>query len=36
LLSDGQTFLFARNPEIAETRIVINWLDEVRARMGRQ
>jgi Tol biopolymer transport system component len=36
LLSDGQTFLFARNPEIAETRIVINWLDEVRARMGRE
>lgn len=35
LLPDGETFLFIKNPRIVQTRIVINWLKDVRKRMAR-
>lgn len=35
LMPDGETFLFIKNPQIAQTRIVINWLEEVRERMAQ-
>jgi serine/threonine-protein kinase len=35
LMPDGETFLFNKEPRIAQTRIVINWLEEIRERMAR-
>jgi Tol biopolymer transport system component len=36
IMPDGETFLFIKNPRIAETRIVVNWIQEVRAIMAPQ
>jgi serine/threonine-protein kinase len=35
VLPDGETFLFMKNPRVVETRVVINWMDEVRERMAQ-
>jgi serine/threonine-protein kinase len=35
LMPDGQAFLFIEGPQGTETHIVINWVEELRRRLGR-
>jgi serine/threonine protein kinase len=35
LMPDRQTFLFIQNPQFGDTRIVVNWMREVRQRLSR-